>query len=139
MLPHIIPSPLRRRAARAHIPRPRDPLKVALPLDVLGVEEVDQRRHVIGHLDEVIVVQAEVVAADRGQIVRLRGVGEAVVLREQDALASQIIQARGRLDLGEVLQRDGQSVYEQRSHRDLVKCKEKGELGNYAPRSPARS
>lgn len=61
--------------------------------DALGVEQVDDGRHVLWKRKEVVVVNAEVVATDDGGVVGLGGVGHGVVVGQGDGLLGELLQA----------------------------------------------
>lgn len=91
MLPNIVPAAVASGAiaSLAHEARPGHVFEVALPRDVPVVQDVGHRRHVLRDADEAIVVKAEVVPADGGQVVGLAGVREGIVSGEEDALPLQ--------------------------------------------------
>lgn len=74
------------RAALAEEAGPGHVFKVASPADEAVLEQVDDCRDVLGNGNEVVVVEAKVVSADGGDVVRLRRMCEAVVFGEKDAL-----------------------------------------------------
>lgn len=59
------------------------------PGDALGVEEIDHGADVRGQGVEVVVVHAEVVAANDGRVVGLAGMGGCVVVCQRDALGGE--------------------------------------------------
>jgi hypothetical protein len=90
MLPHIVPSTISPCASLAHITWPGEALKVSGPRYALHIEEVYDSRHIFRDADKVIAVEAKVVAANRGNVIWLRGMREAKVLGEEDALSCEV-------------------------------------------------
>lgn len=105
VLPDVVPCASRALpvARDAHETGPGLVLKVAAKGNALGVQHVDDSGYVVGDVYGVVMVQAEVVAADGCDIVRLGGVRLGVVLGEQDPLPLEIGDVRIEDDLGVVL------------------------------------
>lgn len=105
VLAHVVPFARSLSFSRySHVPRPREILKVPAPGDALRVQHIDYRRHVLGYFYDIVMVEAEVVATDGGQVVGLRGVGVRVVLRQGDTVSFEVGKLRVENDFGVVLQ-----------------------------------
>lgn len=102
---NVIPPSIPRApfTSEPHEPRARLVLKVPSPAYSLGVEQVYYRGYIPGYSDVLVVVEAEVVAPYRGDVVGLGGVRLAVVFREEDALALEVDDVWVVDYLGEVL------------------------------------
>lgn len=91
MLPDIIPSrSIPRCAPWAQISRPRQTLEIASPIYFFCIKQIHQRRDVGGYPYKIIMVQSKVVATNRGNVIGLRGVREAVVFCKENALFREI-------------------------------------------------
>ena len=59
------------------------------PADSLVFKQVDDGRHVLRDRVEVVIVHAEVVAADAGNVVGLAWMSDGIAVRQQEALFGQ--------------------------------------------------
>lgn len=92
MLPHVIPSrAIWQMSSWSHITGARYVLKISPPFYVPRVEQVHHSRHVCRDLDEVIVIEPEIIAAYRGDIIWLRGMCVGKVFGEEDALFHNLL------------------------------------------------
>ncbi len=86
VLPNIIPAySIRPSASRAHISRSRQSLKIPSPRNILRIQEIHQRRHILRYPHEIVMIQSEVIPCYRSNIIRLTWMCEAIILCEKYA------------------------------------------------------
>ena len=85
MLPYIVGFILIVQRTHTHIPRPWDMLHVLLPANPLCFKQIYNRRDVRRQPHDAIMVETEIVSANRGDVVGLGGVREPIEGGQEDA------------------------------------------------------
>lgn len=90
----------------ACVPRTRDALHVLLPCNAFRFEKVNDRRNVLWYLGIIVVVKAEVISSNRGDIIRLRRMRQSIVRGKEYPLLRQFLVVCILCYRSEILQRE---------------------------------
>ena len=90
----------------ACVSRTRDALHILLPRNALRLEKINNRRNVLWYLGIIVVVKAEVISSNRGDIIRLGRMRQSIVRGKEYPLLRQVLIVCILYYWSEILQRE---------------------------------